>query len=52
MFVRKKTRGEKIYYYLVKSVRKGNKVRQKVIKYLGKKKPNKKEVNSLIEKFG
>jgi hypothetical protein len=40
-FVRKKTIKGRNYYYLVKSVREGSKVRQKVIKYLGSRKPRK-----------
>jgi hypothetical protein len=34
-FVRSKKRGNKIYYYLVESYRVDNKVRQRVIKYIG-----------------
>lgn len=39
MFVRVKKRGNLTYYYLVESVRDGDKVRQKVLCYLGKTKP-------------
>jgi len=35
MFIRSNKRGNKVYYYLVKSIRKKNKVRQKRILYLG-----------------
>lgn len=34
-FIRTKQIKGKIYYYLVKSVREGNKVRQVILKYLG-----------------
>jgi len=37
-FIRKKKISGQTYYYLVESKRDGKKVRQKVIKYLGKKK--------------
>ena len=36
MFIRANKRGNRTYYYIVKSIRKGNKVKQKVILYLGK----------------
>jgi FtsZ-binding cell division protein ZapB len=35
-FVRAKPRGEKVFYYLVKSERIGNRVRQKTVAYLGR----------------
>ena len=35
MFIRSNRRKNKIYYYIVKSVRKEDKIRQKVILYLG-----------------
>lgn len=35
MFIRKKTIGGKTYHYLVKAVRSGDKVQQKVLAYLG-----------------
>ena len=35
MYIRSNKRGNKTYYYIVKSVRKGSKVIQKVILYLG-----------------
>ena len=35
MFVRTKPRGEKVFYYLVKSERVGSRVRQKTVAYLG-----------------
>lgn len=34
-FIRAKRRGDKTYYYLVETKREGNKVKQKVLKYLG-----------------
>ncbi len=47
-FVRKKEYDGRVYYFLVKSIRDGNKVRQKVIKYLGKNKPSKEEIKKLL----
>jgi len=38
-FIRKKEIHGRPYWYLVRSVREGKKVRQKVIKYLGSRKP-------------
>jgi hypothetical protein len=35
MFIRTKKKKGRIYYYLVKAIRKGNKVQQKVLMYLG-----------------
>jgi len=35
MFIRSNRRKNKVYYYIVKSIRKGDKIRQKVILYLG-----------------
>jgi hypothetical protein len=35
MFIRTKKKDGRIYYYIVKAVRKGNKVQQKVLCYLG-----------------
>ena len=35
MYIRANKRGSRIYYYIVESVRKGKKVIQKVILYLG-----------------
>lgn len=35
MFIRPNKRGNRIYYYIVESIRKGNKVKQKVLLYLG-----------------
>lgn len=36
MYIRANKRGNRIYYYIVESIRKGDKVKQKVILYLGK----------------
>lgn len=35
MFIRSKKKDNKIYYYIVESIRKGKKVQQKVLCYLG-----------------
>lgn len=35
MYIRANKRGNRVYYYIVESVRKGEKVMQKVILYLG-----------------
>ncbi len=40
MFIRAKTIKGKNYYYLVENKREGEKVKQKVIRYLGTTKPN------------
>jgi hypothetical protein len=45
----KKIKGN-IYFYLVKSVREGKKVRQIVLAYLGAEKPNGEEVRKLKKK--
>ena len=46
-FVRSKRKGSRTYYYLVESRREGNKVRQKVIKYLGTEMPTKEQVETM-----
>ncbi len=46
-FVRSKRKGNRTYYYLVESRREGNKVRQKVIKYLGAEMPTKEQIEIL-----
>jgi len=46
-FVRTKQKGNRTYYYLVESKREGNKVRQKVIKYLGAERPTKEQIETL-----
>lgn len=35
MFIRANKRKNRVYYYVVESIRKGNKVQQKVLLYLG-----------------
>jgi hypothetical protein len=35
MFIRANKRKNKVYYYVVESIRKGDKVKQKVLLYLG-----------------
>lgn len=49
-FVRAKQRGEKTYYYLVESKREGNRVRQKVIKYLGAERPTVEKIASILKR--
>jgi hypothetical protein len=46
-FVRTKRKGNRTYYYLVESKREGNKVKQKVIKYLGAEVPTKEQIETL-----
>ncbi|MCL0091124.1 hypothetical protein M1O13_04035 [Dehalococcoidia bacterium] len=46
-YVRAKHRGQRAYYYLVESKREGNKVRQRVIRYLGTKPPTKQELETI-----
>ena len=46
-FVRGKRQGSRTYYYLVESKREGNKVRQKVIKYLGVQLPTKEQIEAM-----
>lgn len=52
MYIVKKKIGNQEYYYLKESLREGSKVRSKTIKYLGKEKPGKKELQKIKEKFG
>jgi hypothetical protein len=47
-YVRVQKRGKRRYYYLVKSEREGNKVRQKVLQYLGTSRPSKKDLDSIV----
>ncbi|MCJ2513462.1 MAG: hypothetical protein LN408_03350 [Candidatus Thermoplasmatota archaeon] len=49
-FIRKKTIKGNDYFYEVESIREGDKVRQKVIKYLGTTKPTEKIIEKAIEK--
>jgi len=46
-FIRVKRRGNREYYYLVEGKRDGNKVRQKVIKYLGTELPTKEQIETM-----
>ena len=48
-FVRAKRRGQKSYYYLVESKREGNKVRQRIIRYLGTKPPTEEELKNILK---
>ena len=50
MFVRKKTIKGREYYYLVRSVRDGDAVRQEYLEYLGPNIPQKKELQRLKRK--
>ena len=51
-YVRAKTIKGQIYYYLVESQREGDKVRQRVIKYLGKERPSAKELERIFKQLG
>lgn len=48
-YIRKQIRGAQTYYYLVKSEREGAKVKQRVLKYMGKVQPNREEVERIIK---
>ena len=48
-FVRTKHRGQKSYYYLVENKRDGDKVRQRVIRYLGTKPPSEEELKNILK---
>ena len=50
-YIRERRRGNRTYYYLVESRREGNKVRQKVLKYLGTTLPTAEKLASLKEEF-
>ena len=50
-FVRTKKIYGQTYYYLVQNVREGSKVRQKVLKYLGKDKPSSEELERIISQI-
>ena len=50
-FVRAKHRGQKVYYYLVESKRQSNKVRQRIIRYLGTKPPTQKELENMLKEL-
>jgi hypothetical protein len=49
MFIRVKKFGNREYYYLVQGVREGKRVRQKVIRYLGKEKPSPEELQQILK---
>ncbi len=48
VYIREKIVRGRIYYYLVRSVRDEGKVRQIVLKYLGKNKPSAEELNNIV----
>jgi len=48
-YVRTKRRGQRLYYYLVESKREGDKVRQRVIRYLGTKPSTKEELQNILK---
>jgi hypothetical protein len=50
-FIRVQKRGNRQYYYLVKSERQGNKVRQRVLKYMGTSKPSKADIQATITRI-
>ena len=50
-FVRTKCIAGKTYYYLVENKHIGGKVRQKVLKYLGKNPPSKEEIEAMLIKI-
>lgn len=50
MYIRKKTIKGKTYFYLVKSVRNGQTVRQVYLEYLGAQVPSKKQMRELEKK--
>jgi len=49
MFVRRKRISGKDYYYLVKSVREGEQVKQKFVEYVGTEKPGKERTERMIK---
>ena len=48
VYIRAKVVRGKTYYYLVRSVRDEGKVKQIVLKYLGKEKPGVEELNKIV----
>jgi hypothetical protein len=48
-YIRVQKRGKRRYYYLVKSEREGNKVRQKVLQYLGTSRPSKEDLDTIMD---
>ena len=47
-YVRRQIRGGRAYYYLVESEREGQKVRQRVLRYLGTSRPAQEDINRII----
>jgi hypothetical protein len=47
-YVRVQKRGKRSYFYLVRSERNGDRVRQKVIRYLGTTRPSQDQVDRII----
>jgi hypothetical protein len=52
MYVRKKRIKGREYYYLVRSVRSGQTIRQEYVEYLGPQPPTKKHLDALKRKHG
>jgi hypothetical protein len=50
MYVRRKTIKGRVYYYLVKSIRNGDTIRQVYLDYIGPIMPTKKELAALKKK--
>jgi hypothetical protein len=50
MFVRRKTIKGRVYYYLVRSMREGCRVKQEFVEYLGPEQPSRRRVNELKRK--
>jgi outer membrane protein assembly factor BamE (lipoprotein component of BamABCDE complex) len=50
-FVRVKKFDGRTYYYLVENYREGNRVRQKVLRYLGTEKPSEEELKLILDKI-
>jgi|GEM_PF-2779617 hypothetical protein len=51
-YVRVQKRGDRRYYYLVRSERRGSRVRQKFLQYLGTSKPSKEDLDSIMGGIG
>ncbi len=51
MFVRTKMVKGRGYFYLVRSVRDGDRIRQECLQYLGPKLPGKRELEAVKKKF-
>jgi outer membrane protein assembly factor BamE (lipoprotein component of BamABCDE complex) len=50
-FVRVKKFDGRTYYYLVENYREGNRVRQKVLRYLGTEKPSEEELKLILDEI-